>query len=104
MCKNYRRRVSSAAAHGGTFIASEHFFPWFMFQIDVRNDGTCDGNAKEIFDCNSRLCLRGRRTTACNRGKGRRKGTDRKTQFFAKSPIGGGSWAKGRTECQSRQA
>src|ERR1700745_1186973 len=98
MRKNYRRRVSPAAAHGGTFIAAATFFPWVMFQIDGGNDGTCDGNAQEIFDFSPRLCLHGPRKTACDRAKGRRKRAERKTQFFAKYQIGGCSRAKGGTE------
>src|SRR5262249_55570428 len=67
------------------------------------NDGTCDRNAQEI-DFNPRLCLHGPRKTTCDCAKGRRKRTERKAQFFAKSQIGGRGWAKGRTECQSHKA
>ena len=75
-----------------------------MSQFERGNDGTCDGNAQEVFDFNPRLCLHGPRKTTCDFAKGRRKRTERKAQFFAKSQIGGRGWAKGRTECQSHQA
>lgn len=72
-----------------TFIPAEHFLFWITSQFERGNDGTCDGNAQEIFDFNPRLCLHGPRKTACDCAKGRRKRTERKTQFFAKSQIGG---------------
>jgi hypothetical protein len=87
-----------------TFIAAEHFFAWIMLQFERGSHGTCDGNAPEIFDFNPRLCLHGPRKTTCDCAKGRRKRTERKAQFFAKSQIGSRGWAKGRTECQSHQA
>src|SRR5438309_11767602 len=70
-----------------------------MSQFKRGNDGTCDGNAQEV----PRLCLHGPRKTTCDCAKGRRKRTERKAQFFAKSQIGGRGWAKGRTECQSHK-
>jgi hypothetical protein len=87
-----------------TFIAAEDFFPWVMLQLERGHDGTCDGNAKEIFDFNPRLCLHGSRKTTCDCAEGRRKRTERKAKFYAKSEIGSRSWAKGRTECQSHKA
>ncbi len=72
-----------------TFIPAEHFIFWTMSQFERGNDDTCDGNAQEISDFNPRLCLHGPRKTACDCAKGRRKRTERKTQFFAKSQIGG---------------
>jgi len=42
-----------------------------VYQFERGNDGTCDGNAQEIFDFNPRLCLHGPRKTACDRAKGR---------------------------------
>src|SRR5215472_12868699 len=38
-----------------------------FYQFERGNDGTCDGNAQEIFDFNPRLCLHGPRKTACDR-------------------------------------
>jgi hypothetical protein len=96
--------LSSQAYEFETFIAAEHFISWIIFQVERGNDGTCDGNAQEIFDFNPRLCLHGPRKTACDCAQRRRKRTERKAQFFAKSQIGGRSWAKGRTERKSRQA
>ena len=87
-----------------TFIAAEHFFFWIMSQFERGNDGTCDGNAQKVFDFNPGLCLHGPGNTTCDCAKGRRKRTERKAQFFAKSQIGGRGWAKGRTECQSHKA
>src|SRR2546430_7610265 len=75
-----------------------------MLQFERGNHGTCEGNAQEIFDFNPRLCFHGPRKTTCDCAKGRRKRTERKTQFFAKSQIGSRGWAKGRTECQSHHA
>ena len=86
-----------------TFIAAEHFFFWIMSHFERGNDGTCDGNAQEVFDFNPGLCLHGPGNTTCDCAKGRRKRTERKAQFFAKSQIGGRCWAKGRTECQSHK-
>ena len=72
-----------------TFIPAEHFIFWTMSQFERGKDGTCDGNAQELFEFNPRLCLHGPRKTTCDCAKGRRKRTERKTQFFAKSQIGG---------------
>jgi hypothetical protein len=106
-----RSSPSAAISHGlskqvrtfETFIAAEHFFFWIMSQFERGNDGTCDGNAQEVFDFNPGLCLHGPGNTTCDCAKGRRKRTERKAQFFAKSQIGGRGWAKGRTECQSHK-
>jgi general stress protein YciG len=38
-------------------IAAEHFFPWIILQLERGNDGTCDGNAQEIFDFNPRTSI-----------------------------------------------
>jgi len=48
--------LSSQAYEFEAFIAAEHFISWIIFQVERRNDGTCDGNAEEIFDFNPRLC------------------------------------------------
>jgi len=72
-----------------TFIPAEHFTFSTMSQFERGNDDTSDGNAQEISDFNPRLCLHGPRKTACDCAKRRRKRTERKTQFFAKSQIGG---------------
>src|ERR1700724_1885443 len=96
-----RSSPSAAISHGlskqvrtfETFIAAEHFFFWIMSQFERGNDGTCDGNAQEVFDFNPGLCLHGPGNTTCDFAKGRRKRTERKAQFFAKSQIGGRGWA-----------
>ena len=72
-----------------TFIPAEHFIFWTMSRFERGNDDTSNGNAQEISDFNPRLCLHGPRKTTCYCAKGRRKRTERKTQFFAKSQIGG---------------
>jgi hypothetical protein len=106
-----RSSPSAAISHGlskqvrtfETFIAAEHFFFSIMSHFERGNDGTCDGNGQEVFDFNPGLCLHGPGNTTCGCTKGRRKRTERKAQFFAKSQIGGRGWAKGRTERQSHK-